>query len=914
MRFGILGPLLARMDGRDVRFDGPRQAKALAALLIEANQVVPIPRLAAVMWDREGPATAVRQVQDAVSGLRRVLAGHGAPRELISTHRGGYRIGLETTELDLFDFEQQVANAEKYFIAGDAAGAVGALRQAIGVWRSDALADIASAAVAARAAQLNGRRMAVHRQCLEIELTLGRHYGIAEELTGLVGAHPFDEGMAELAMLALHRCGRRADALALYRNLRSLFQAELGIEPNPALQQLHQAVLTEAAEPFAVDRPGNIERPVPSASSAASAEPPGRPGAVPAPRQLPRDLADFTGRSSALDYLCRGLTQASRIAAGSPTVAVVTGPGGFGKSALAVHAAHQLAGDYVDGQLHVDLRGTGPNPADPGEILARFLRTLAGDRVAVPADADEAAAVFRSMVADCRLLIVLDDARDAEQVRPLLPAASGCAVLITSRSRLPELDCVRRVDLDGLEDPDARALLTRIADSAGSDHSADDPEALAEIVRSCAGSPLAVRIAGTRLAIERGLSARDLADRLADPARRLDELAIAGRSVRAAFSVEGRELPDGALRLLGLLALWESPAISLAAVAVLAGLPVANCRSVLEILVDLHLVESRRPGRYGLHDLTRLYATELATAVPLEVRRSAIGALVDWYLRTLADAPEKLAWLDLEHCNLVVAVRSAAAWGHLETAWRIVVGMQEHFLLRNHITDWTQTHDLVLAAIPNDDIEARAQILTSRARALIELRDHRGAERCLLEAMKLPGAEGRTATLIALGRVHTALGRVAEAMETLDTAIALVRVTDNAGDEAAALAEKGYALFRAGNQDTAIAAYHEALNLLPEPPTRTTGIILGYLGEALLATGDPDAALDWHDRALAVRTALDDKVLQAESFLAIGDILHATGRTADACHAWTAAVDRYEPLGHPKTAEVRDRLRSVILR
>ena len=969
MRFGVLGPLLARVGGRDVRFDGPRQAKVLAALLVDANQMVPVPRLVRVMWDREGPATATRQVQDAVSGLRRILTAHGAAPGLITTHRGGYRIGLETAELDLFDFEQQVGNAEKYFTVGDAAGAVGALRQALGLWRSEALTDLTGNALAARAAQLDGRRIAVHRQCLEIELTLGRHHGIVEELSGLVKAHPFDEGLAELAMLALHRCGRRADALALYRELRGLFRAELGIAPNPGLQQLHQAILTEAAErigPPGLPGPPDPADPTDSTHPAAVAEVApetasfGGAGAasttaVPTPRQLPRDLADFVGRTRAVEYLCRTVTME---AGSAGPVVVVTGPAGIGKSALAVHVGHRVAAAFADGQLYADLRGTGAHPADPYNVLASFVRALAGDRIPAPASLGEVAAVFRSLVAGLRLLVVLDDAHDAEQVSPLLPAGAGCAVLITSRSRLSGLDCVRRVVLDRLDPGDARTLLARIAEpEAVADGPADpaesaertepaepaesaEPDALTAIVHACAGSPLALRIAGSRLAVERGLTARDLADRLADPERRLDELTIAGRSVRAALAVHTRSLPDGAgagaragaVRVLGLLALWDSPEIGPPAVAALAGLPVDECRQLLDVLVDLHLVESPRPERYALHGLTRLYAVELATALPRAERDAAIGRAAAWYLRTLTGVqtltganaapagPDALPWLDLERLNLIEAVRGAAVSGHPGTAWRLAVGLQDFFLLRNHLQDWIRTHDTVLAMDDAIDDDVRALILIGRGEALIELCDPDGAERCLLRALAIPGADGtegtgdaRTAGLIALGRVRTAQGHVAEAVETLDTAIRHAQRSGNALDEATARAEKGRALFGIGNQDSAITAYRRALELLPVAGSRTEGVIVGYLGDALRAARDIDGALDCHRRALVIHAAVDDRLLQADGLVAIGDLLTATGRGTDACHAWTAAIDLYEALAHPRTDDVRERLRSVVL-
>ncbi|MFL6113133.1 MAG: BTAD domain-containing putative transcriptional regulator [Catenulispora sp.] len=962
MRFGVLGPLLALVGGRDVRFDGPRQAKVLAALLVDANQVVPIPRLVRVMWDREGPATATRQVQDAVSGLRRILTAHGAAPGLITTHRGGYRIGLQAAELDLFDFEQQVGNAEKYFTAGDAAGAVGALRQALGLWRSEALTDLAGQALAARAAQLDGRRIAVHRQCLEIELTLGRHHGIVEELSGLVKAHPFDEGLAELAMLALHRCGRRADALALYRELRGLFRTELGIAPNPGLQQLHQAILTEAAERIGPRGPADPADPTHPATLAevppdiASFDGAGGVPAttVPTPRQLPRDPADFVGRTSAVEYLCRTVTLEA--AGSSGPVAVVTGPAGIGKSALAGHVGHRVAAAFPGGQLYADLRGTGARPADPCAVLASFVRALAGDRIPAPASLDEAAAAFRSLAAGLRLLVVLDDARDAEQVSPLLPAGSGCAVLITSRSRLSGLDCVRRVVLDRLGSGDARTLLARIAEpEAGADEPAEpaaygepakpadpaaygdpadpaestDPDALTAIAHACAGSPLALRIAGNRLAVERGLTARDLAGRLADPERRLDELTIAGRSVRAALAVHTRDLPDGAgvgagaVRVLSLLALWESPEIGLPTVAALADLPVEECRHLLDVLVDLHLVESPRPDRYAVSGLPRLYAAELAAALPRAQRNTAVGGAAAWYLRTLTGVnaapadPDALAWLDLERPNLIEAVRGAAGSGHPGTAWRLAVGLQDFFLLRNHLQDWIRTHDIVLALADAIGDDARARILIGRGAALIELGDPDGAERCLVPVLAIPGtdatADVRTAGLIALGRVRTAQGRGAEAVETLGTAIRHARRSGDALDEATARAEQGRALSGIGNQDAAIAACRRALGLLPVAGSRTEGVILGYLGDALRATRDLDGALACHRRALVIHAAADDKLRQADALVAIGDLLTATGRGAKACHAWTAATDLYEALAHPRTDDVRERLRSAIL-
>ena len=533
---------------------------------------------------------------------------------------------------------------------GDPDRAAEVLAEALELWRGRALADVPpSALVTAEADRLEESRLSVLELRIEADLGCGRPAQLVPELRRLLSDHPLREGLWALLIRALDGAGRHAEALAAYGQVREVISEELGVDPGPELQGLYQAMLTADADAgprprAAAAAPATAPSPAPPAGSPAEAtHRRAGPGSSSrrAPAQLPADVADFTGRAAPLERLCGLVSGARERASGAVTVAVVAGTPGLGKTTLAVHAAHRLRPDFPDGQLYVSLRGGSDHPVPADEVLARFLRDLGVDGARVPVDPEERAAMYRTRLAERQMLIVLDDARDAAQVRPLLPGTGSSAVIVSSRHRLSDLAGSRLIDLDVLDEGEAAELFTRII---GTDRAEAEPGPARDVLGVCAGLPLAIRIAGARLAARRVWTVRTLADRLADQRRRMDELTAGDLAMRACFQVSFDALPHRngtsadparAFRLLGV---WQGPSIGLPAAAALIGQPEWPVADALEVLVDAHLLESPAPDRYRLHDLLRDYAADRARADdPPQAVEDAVRRVLDWYLRT-ADA------------------------------------------------------------------------------------------------------------------------------------------------------------------------------------------------------------------------------------------------------------------------------------
>jgi DNA-binding SARP family transcriptional activator len=560
MRFRVLGPLEV-WDGHSwVGVPAGKQRALLAILLLKANWLVATDWLIEQLWAQRPPAGAANQLQVYVSRLRLRLDDRA--RRVLVTQSPGYRLVVGTGELDLQRFEELVARGQRALQDGLLERTAGSLGEALGLWRGRALADVPSGPlVDAEAMRLEERRLLAVEAFVDVELGRGRHSGLVGELQALVAEQPLRERLWGQLLVAMYRSGRQAEALAAYQQLRGRLVGELGIEPCAELQRLQRLILTAdpalEAEPQAGPRPGR-----PAAGSAAISEPWPTPTPMPVPRQLPSDVVAFTGRELKLTWLDKVFGAAGP--ARPVVISAIDGAAGIGKSALAIHAAHRLeaAGRFPDGQLYVDLRGAsdGLAPPAPLEVLGRFLWVLGTPLAAIPGELEEAAARFRSLAAERRLLMVLDNARDAGQVAPLLPSAPGCGVLVTSRQVLASLDGAHHLHLDVLSHEEAMVLLGRLA---GHERIAAEPEAAAKVAFWCGYLPLALRIAGARLAERPDWPVRALADRLADAQRRLDELELADRGMRASFALSYQQLGGsadpvdrqaaGAYPLLGLL-------------------------------------------------------------------------------------------------------------------------------------------------------------------------------------------------------------------------------------------------------------------------------------------------------------------------------------------------------------------------
>ncbi|MFB9926945.1 BTAD domain-containing putative transcriptional regulator [Amycolatopsis halotolerans] len=941
MRFGVLGPLHARIAGREVRFDGPRQAKMLAALLLDANNLVATGRLVAVMWDGKEPATAVRQVQDAVSGLRRNLAGCGAPASLISTRRGGYQIRLAPDQLDVLEFDRERRLAER---STDPAETAAALRRALACWRGNALADISSRVLESEAARLNDQRVAAHARCLGIELDLGRHREVVEELRVLAREHPYDEQIAEHLMVALYRCRRQGEALQAYERLRRTLTGELGVDPTPPIQALRQRVLT--ADP-ALAAPA-------SGSSAAPTETPEPVMALPV-RQLPLDVPDFVGRTETLAELARLLEapEPNRV-----PVAVIAGGPGVGKSCLATHAARLASAAFPDGQLYLDLAATSDEPQDPALMLAEALRALSITGSGIPDGLSARAALYRSLLAGRRMLVVLDDAGHADQVLPLLPGAGGCAVVITSRTLLTQLPGARRFDLDMLSPPEARELFTGIVGQRRVDR---EPEEADAILGCCGNLPLAIRIAGAKLAGRPAWTLRVLRERLEDESRRLAELKIGDLSVRASVGLSLRLLPPDAVRalsLLGLLGACTLPGWVLGPL-----LDRADADEVLDLLVDANLVrltatDAVGQPRYRLHDLIRTCAVEIAAGLPAEEKRDAIArVLASWLdlagraaarlpagilLPVPASAPRRpvpgavadrlladpAGWFDAERDTLLAAVKLAADWRMDEPAWELAAAAVTYYDHRCRYQDWEHGHRLALdAVVAAGNARGESVLLRGLAQLHIYRDEFDAATRALESSARLcqgsGDKRGEALSMTMLGTVSRVQGHYAEALDRVEQAHAIVVAEGDPHLEAQLSCSIGVLRLVRGDLDEAQFWFDAALRQAEAlGDGHRVAVVLRRCSRLHDQRGDPDEALRCLWQALAAFEELADERCAAYTLLEVGrvyagqhdrdragpaleraaEVFHRHGDRQDEAACWQLIGDLDDAAGSPDLA------------
>ncbi|KAF5991055.1 BTAD domain-containing putative transcriptional regulator [Streptomyces sp. WAC00263] len=899
MKFGLLGPLHAQIAGRTVPLNGPRQAKMLAALLIDANNIVARERLVAVMWDTNAPATAVRQVQDAVSGLRRNLVACGAPSSLISTRRGGYEIHLAQDQLDLLEFDHQRHLAEQHTAPFEAAVA---LRRALACWRGNALVDTPSQALEIDAARLNEKRADTHKQCLAIELDLGRHREVIDELTALLHEHPYDEQVAEHLMVALYRCRRQGEALQVYERLRRTLADELGVDPTPPLQALHQRILTAdpaLTAPVPASRPLDIppESPAPAAPGPAMAMP---------VRQLPLDVPDFVGRAEALAEIA-GLLDGS--APNRAPVAVIVGGPGVGKSCLVTHAARLASANFPDGQLYLNLAATSDEPRDPGLMLAEALRALSIAGSAIPIGLAERAALYRSLLVDRHMLVVLDDAGHADQVLPLLPAADGCAVLITSRTLLTQLPGARHIDLDVLSPAEARELFTGIV---GRRRVEREPAEADAILNFCGNLPLAIRIASGKLTGRPAWSLRVLRERIEDESRRLAELRIGDLSVRASVELSLRLLPADAVRALSLLGLLGAYTLPGWVVGPLLDRP--DAEEVLDTLVDASLVrltatDALGEPRYRLHDLIRTCAVEIAAPLPTEDKQDAIIRVLSVWLeltgrgtdrlpaagllaaapgsaprRSLPDAvvdrlmADPVGWFDAERDNLLGAVKLAVDWGLDELAWELAAGAATYYDHRCLYQDWQHGHRLALdAAEAAGNVRGASVLLRGLGQLHIYQDEFDRATRALESSLGLcqDGGDkrGEALSVAMLGTVSRVQGRDDEALERVEHALAIAAGEGERHIEAQLSCTMAVMKLMQGKLDEAELWFDGALSQASAlGDGHRVAVVLRRFSRLHDRRGDPDEALRCLGQALATFEALADERCAAYTLLEVGRV------------------------------------------
>ncbi|WP_216209958.1 AfsR/SARP family transcriptional regulator [Amycolatopsis aidingensis] len=709
VRFRVLGPVAVYGASGPLRLGGPKQRSVLAMLLLNANQVVEEERLVRSVWGEDPPPSARGQVQVHVSGLRKLIG-----KSAIVRKPPGYLLRVAPGELDLELFEDAVTGAA----ADRSARALRSLRGALELWQGPALGGVTEPLLDSEGPALEERRLAALERRFELELELGEHATVLAELRRAAGQHPFRERLQAQLMLALHHNGDSSEALEVHARTRRQLAAELGIEPGPLLQQAQQLVLRgqeRDAEPVPAIRPA----------------------------ELPHDIHDFTGREREL-----ALMDARQRAApdGAPSISVISGTVGVGKSAFAVHWARAAGTAFPDGQLYVNLRGFDPDyePVQPAAALARLLRALGVAPERIPQRQDELAGLYRSVLAERKVLLLLDNAREAEQVYPLLPPAG--TVLVTSRNRLGGLTAhagARPLPLDTLPATDARALLENVL---GADRVAAEPEAAAELARSCGYLPLTLRVAAANIASAPRADIAGFAAALSGRSR-LTELAVDGtgeNAVARAFAVSYRALGAETGRLFRLLALVPGTDFTPGVAAALAGVTAPEASRLLRGLTAAHLVEEHRTGRYRFHDLLRHYARERVGAdeSPAERDRAwrrlagAYLAAADRAVRLLGreelrlprtlpspeggvaelgDEASASAWLDDEEQNLTAAVRQAVAKGPFPLAWYLSDSLR---LLLQHRGRWlgprgtlAEASHALDRARRNGDLEAEADAL-----------------------------------------------------------------------------------------------------------------------------------------------------------------------------------------------------------
>ncbi|MFL6071850.1 MAG: BTAD domain-containing putative transcriptional regulator [Mycobacteriales bacterium] len=905
MQFRVLGPLEARAaDGRVVPLGAPKHRTVLAVLLLRRGGWVGAHRLIEALWPGNPPPSAASAVRTYVSALRRTL---GLSR--LAAEAGGYRLPVAAADLDLLLFERYAADGQHALAAGDPERAADRLAAALDLWRGRPLADVPlDAEVEAEVAGWEEGRLAAREAWLEARLALGEHVAVLPELRALTAAEPLRERPHAQWMVALYRTGRQAEALDAYLGLRDRLAAELGVDPSPPVRRLYAQIL--AADP--------VLEPVPAPAPAVRA-------AAGPPRQLPPDLTTFTGRALDLAVLRQHLLPEGATAV--PIVAL-DGPAGVGKSALAVRVAHELADRFPDGQLYCDLRGASPLPPwEPVAVLGRFLRALgAGDVPAAEAGTEsEAAERFRAATATRRLLVVLDNAADAAQVRPLLPGGPGCAVLVTSRQVLSTLDGAVPLHVAVLTPGEAVALLGRLAGPA---RVAGERSSALTVAGCCGYLPLAVRIAGARLAARPSWPVAELADRLVDTQRRLDELEADDLGVRASFQVSFRALDPAAAAAFALLGRPDGPDLGLDAAAALLGVPSPDAERVLERLVDRQLVESALPGRYRLHDLLRLYARER----PVPSGGDGLARLHAEYLARawrsfelifpgdpraaahpgaeFASQEEALDWMERERANLVAAVDQAAAAGDPAVATGLAQALYGFCLVRGHWADWVAVNRTALAAAgAAGDRVAEAYAHRDLGVACEQQGRYAEAAEHLERSLSLFDAGSRQVARLmnSLGIVYFRLDRPDDAVRLVRDSLALREAQRDLPGQATCLVNLGGLYHHLDRRADALACLYRARDLFGDlGDRRGQAGTLATLAEVYERHDRMAEALTCAEGSLARFTALGDRPGEAEALRQLGRLHRVTGRYAEASACLRDALEVCRTLGDD-TGEARCR-------
>jgi DNA-binding SARP family transcriptional activator len=950
LRLEVLGPVHAWRG--DVRLAlGPIQQRVvLAVLALHANRPLRREQLIAAIWETAEPAYAVNIVQKYISGLRRVLepVRSAKPSRVLAWTEAGYRLSLTPGSLDLEVFDREVARARAARVAGQLPEAAQAVHAALQLWRGPAFDGLTNALLDAERTRLDERRVSVIEERIEIDLALGDDHDLASELQRLVAEYPLRERLRGLLMTALYRSGRQAEALTAFRQAARYLRDELGVDPSAELQELHQRILANDAS---LGNPASAgQRSAGGAgqvSSGGVAEPAGR---LPAPAQLPYAIPHFVGRMSELRQLDALAGAAAGIGAagsgGGLTIAVITGTAGVGKTCMAVRWAHKTNHLYPDGQLYVDLRGFDANRPvmDPGEALRGFLDAFGVPPRRVPGTLEQRAAMYRSLLAGRRVMVVLDNARDTDQVAPLLPGSAGCLVVVTSRNRLSGLLAAGAVavPLDLLTATESREMLRHRIGPARVDA---EPDAVASIISASARLPLALAIVAARAAAQPRFSLAALAGELGQARGGLDAFVGEDRTsdARAVLSWSYQTLSDEAARLFRLLGLHPGPDVSTPAAASLAGVALADVQRQLNALSSTHLIEERTLGRFAFHDLLRAYAAEQSQAPEAAAEsRGGLVRMLDHYLHTalaadrllypyragreaeppadgviiaeFADPGAAMDWFVTEHRNLLAVINLAAATGRHPYVYDLAWTMAPFLNYQGHWHDWAATMQSSLSAarcLGDLGRQARAHLVLNLAYLQLGRLDEAGAhaEQALRLFGQLDDQSGRAQIHLNVGRVLERKGNFQQSLEQARKALELFRLANDWAGEADALNWVGWYHSQLGYHEQALEYCHQSLALHKNfgdwPGQADTWDSLGYANHHL---GHHDKAVACYEHALTLWHDLGDRYQVAMTVFRLGDTHRSAGDADAARAAWRRAFDIFDGLGHPEAASVQAKL------
>jgi DNA-binding SARP family transcriptional activator/tetratricopeptide (TPR) repeat protein len=920
--FCLLGPLMVRSGGVLVPVRRGKERTVLAALLLSAGEVVSLDDLAEILWGTKPPPSARVTIQNYVMRLRKALADTAGSR--ISTQPRGYLIRVEPGELDADRFTSLLDAAREATRDGSWDTAATRSRAALALWRGEPLSDVESEVLSAREVpRLAELRLQALEVRIDADLSLGRQAEVIAELRQLVTGHPLREHLHGLLMLALYRDGRQAEALAAYQDARRVLVGELGTEPGAELRDLQRRML--AGDPALA-----VPVPVPPVTGAA------------VPRELPPGVAHFTGRTSELAALSELLDAPDDRPPGAVVISAISGTAGVGKTALAVHWAHRDAGRFPDGQLYVNLRGYDPaQPVTAADALAGFLRSLGVAGQDVPATEADRAARYRSLLAGRRILVVLDNVGSAEQVRPLLPGAPACAVLVTSRDALTGLvarDGARRLDLDLLPLPDAVALLRALI----GDRVDADPGAAAVLASQCCRLPLALRIAAELAAARLTVPLAGLASELADQQRRLDLLDAGGdprAAVRGVFSWSYRHLDVGTARAFRLASLHPGPDLDRYAAAALTGTTLAKAGPLLDELARAHLIQPAGAGRYSMHDLLRAYARQLAAGQDAEQeRRAALSRLFDHYLYTAAEAMDTVhpaerhrrpripasatpapplaspaaarAWLDTERANLVAVVVHTAEEGWPGHTTQLAATLFRYLDIGGYFAEAAavQTHARRTARQAGDHAAEAAALISLAAIDMRQGRYAQAADRyqeAVTLTRKTGDAAGEARALGNLGAIEHQQGQLEQATGHLQQALTLCRQVGDRSGEAHVLSNLGLIDLRQGRYDRATDHFGQALVLCRDIGYQAAEIhALSHLGAIELRQHRFQQAADHLEQALALCRETGDRSGEAFILADLGLAGLRQGRYAQAAGHIDQALALCREAGN-RTAEAQ---------